>query len=156
MYPVTYAADFAEKRSRLSTFFRYFMLLPLFFVGFFWGVAVYVTLLCAWVALMVTGRYPQGLYDFHAKTLRFFTRVNAYANLMTDVYPPFGGQDAPSYPVRGAIGPPLAKYSRLKVFFRWIVGIPVWIMGYLYALLLGIVVLCSWVVIVVTGRQPQG
>ena len=156
MYPVTYAADYAEKRSRLTTFFRYFMVIPQYIVGIFWAVALFFTAIAAWVMVSITGKYPPGLYDFNGKALRFLTRLNSYFYLTTDTYPPFGGDDDPAYPVRIGYAPPAAEYSRLKAFFRLIVGIPVLIMLYLYAILLGLVGLVSWVVIVVTGKQPKG
>jgi hypothetical protein len=156
MYPVSFTAEFVEQRSRLTTFFRWVMLLPQFFVAIFYAIAVSFAVIGAWFALMFTGRYPEGIYRFMANSVRYFARLGAYGNLMTDVYPPFSGADETGYPVAVGIGPPLEKYSRVKVFFRWIVGIPVMIMLYLYGTVQGIVALCSWVVIVVTGKQPKG
>jgi hypothetical protein len=78
-----------EGRNRLTCFFRPLMVLPhaivlgiLFLVGFF-------VLAVAWVAALVGGSVPQGLHDFMAGLGRWFTRVNAYAMLLTDEYPPF-------------------------------------------------------------------
>jgi hypothetical protein len=55
------------------------------------GVELDVVLtLVAWVAILVTGRYPRGIYDFVVGTLRWWLRVEAYAfALVTDRYPPF-------------------------------------------------------------------
>jgi hypothetical protein len=156
MYPVTFQADYVEKRSRLTTFFRGIMVIPLYFAAIFWGLAALVTVVIAWFALLFTARYPQGLYDFNVKALRFLHRMSAYYYLMTDEYPSFGGDHDANYPVRIIVAPPAEEYSRLKTFFRLIVGIPVYIMQYLYNIVAGFVGIVSWVVIVITGKQPLG
>jgi Domain of unknown function (DUF4389) len=156
VYPVAFQSDYTSERSRLTTFFRGFMIIPVYFVAILWGIAAFFTIIAAWAVISVTGKYPPGLYAFNAKVLRFSTRANAYYYLLTDVYPPFEGEDHPEYPVRLEIGPPLPEYSRAKAFFRLIVGIPVLVMSYLYALLLSVVGIVSWLAIVFTGKQPPG
>lgn len=156
MYPVAYEVDFEERRSRLSTFFRIILTIPWMFVGIFWSLGAYVCVVIAWFAIVFTGRYPQGLYDFVAKALRFLTRVNAFYYLLTDAFPSFGGEDDPNYPVRLVLPPPLERYSRWKTGLRLIIGIPVMIVAYLMGLLLSVVGLLSWIVIVVIGKDPRG
>src|SRR3954471_13859492 len=156
MYPVSFRAEFVEERSRLSNFFRYFLLIPLMIVAFFYAIAVYAVVIVAWFALLFTGRYPQGMYEFNGRMVRFFSRFSAYANLMTDRYPSFNGDEDPAYPVHVAYGAPLEQYSNVMVLFRMILAIRVWIMLYLYGMMQGIVTFCSWFVIVFTGKQPVG
>ena len=43
----------------------------------------------AFLAFVFTGRWPEGLWTFVLGFLRWVTRVNAYAFLLTDEYPPF-------------------------------------------------------------------
>jgi hypothetical protein len=44
----------------------------------------------AWIAILLTGKYPQGLFDYVVGVGRWILRVNAYAFLLvTDKYPPF-------------------------------------------------------------------
>jgi len=153
-YPVQYRVDYEEQRSRLTTFFRYVLFIPLYFTVLFWGLLGAFSLVGAWFALMFTGRYPQGLYRFNAGVLRHVTRVGAYMSLATDHYPPFDTSEAPNYPVRVAIAAPQAKYSRVKVFFRYFLMLPFAIIAYALLIVAGLATFASWFVIVVTGRQP--
>lgn len=156
MYPVNYEADFVEQRSRLTTFFRLILVIPWLIVGIFWGLAAVVAAIVAWFAIVFTGRYPQGVYELASNSLRFATRVNAFALLMTDAFPPFGGENEPQYPVRLAIAPPLERYSRLKTGFRFILVIPIAIVLYLIQLMVRALAVLAWIVIVVLGREPRG
>ena len=117
-YPVAFEMDYAKRRSRLTTFFRYILAIPQFVFAWFYAIAFYVVLVIAWFALLFTGRWPSGLYGFAGGFLRYITRFSAYLFLGVDNYPPFSGSEDDSYPVRVHIAPPLDRYSRLKVFFR--------------------------------------
>jgi hypothetical protein len=157
MYPVSYAADYAgEGRNRLTTFFRYFVAIPWQIVMFLYGIVAYFAITIAWFALLFTGRYPEGLYNFVGGYVRMSARVNALSYLLTDEYPPFNGEDDPAYPVRVGIAEPLDRYSRLKVFFRYLIGIPVMFLGFIHAIILLVVTLIAWFAIVFTGRHPEG
>ncbi|HWI21958.1 MAG TPA: DUF4389 domain-containing protein [Baekduia sp.] len=151
-FPVDYEADYVEERSRLTTFFRGFMVIPHMIVGFFLGIAAFFTIIAAWFAVVVTGKYPDGLYSFHAGLLRWSTRVNSYYLLATDAFPPFGLDEEASYPVRLRIAPPKSEYNRLHAFFRMITAIPSQIV--LYALsFVGLAgAIAAWFVILVTGK----
>ena len=92
MYPVSYEADTAiEGRNRLTTFFRPILDIPWLIVAGLYGIAAYVAVIIAWFAIVFTGRYPEGLYNFNAGFLRMSTRANGFAYLLSDEYPPFGG-----------------------------------------------------------------
>ena len=56
----------------------------------FFALAWVITLIVAWFAILFTGRYPRGLFDFAVGVMRWSARINAYVYLMTDKYPPFG------------------------------------------------------------------
>ena len=88
-YPVTIGVTYPEKLSRLSTFFRLILLIPQNIVLYFLGIVAFVLMFFAWWAIMFTGKYPKGLFDFVTGYLRWGTRVNGYTYLLTDKYPPF-------------------------------------------------------------------
>jgi Domain of unknown function (DUF4389) len=155
-YPVTFEADYVERRSRLSTFFRLILVIPVGIVLYVFGIIASIAILIAWFAIVLTGRYPRGLYDFVAGFNRFVARVTAYGLLLTDVYPPFSGAADPTYPVRMEFSGPLESYSRLKTLLRIILAIPIVILRYVMNLLLEIGAFAAWVVIVVTGKMPRG
>jgi hypothetical protein len=154
-YPVTFEADFVERRSRLTTFFRLILLIPLLIVAYVYGILAFVALIIAWFAIVITGRYPDGLYGFMAGFTRFVTRVLAYGALLCDAYPPFWGHDDESYPVRMHFDR-LDQYSRLKTLFRIILAIPIVILRYVMQLLLEISAFFAWFIILVLGRLPRG
>lgn len=89
-YPTSIEIPFPEgPRNKLSVGLRVFYAIPHFVIvsvlSFAWG----VTGIIAWFALLFTGEYPEGLYNFGMGVMRWSIRVEAYALLMTDVYPPF-------------------------------------------------------------------
>ena len=54
------------------------------------SVAAFFAVVIAWFAILFTGRYPRGLFDFVVGVGRWWLRVEAYAILLvTDRYPPF-------------------------------------------------------------------
>jgi Domain of unknown function (DUF4389) len=155
-YPVSFEADYVERRSRLSAFFRLILVIPLGIWLYLYEIAAAIVLVLAWFAIVITGRYPRSLYDFIAGFTRCLARVTAYALLLCDRYPPFGGGHDPEYPVRMEFDGPAARYSRLKAFFRFILAIPIAIVRWVLALLLEVGAVGAWFVIVITGRLPRG
>lgn len=155
-YPVAFEADYVERRSRLSTFFRLILAIPLFIWAYLYGIVAFVAIVVAWFAIVITGRYPQGLYEFVAGFTRFQTRTLAYVALLSDPYPPFGGSDDEAYPVRMRFDGPLESYSRAKTFFRVILAIPILILRYAMNILLEIGAAAAWFVILFTGKMPRG
>jgi hypothetical protein len=155
-YPVTFEADYVERRNRLTAFFRLILVIPVSIWLALYALVADVAILIAWFAIVFTARYPRGLYDFVAGYVRFLTRVTAYVSLLCDPYPAFGGSDDPVYPVRLKFAGPLERYSRLKTFFRIILAIPILILRYVMELLLKVGAIAAWVVILVIGRMPRG
>jgi hypothetical protein len=157
MYPVSYEADAAlEGRNRLTTFFRYLVSIPWQIVVALYGIVAEIAAIIAWFAIVFTGRYPEGLYNFNVGFLRMASRVNGFNYLLTDEWPPFNGEENPQYPIRVGVAPPLDEYSRLKTGLRLIFGIPVYLLAIVQSLILSVCALIAWFVILFTGRLGEG
>jgi hypothetical protein len=129
-YPVTLAVAYPEKLSRLTTFFRFFMLIPQWFVILFISIAGWVVVFLSWWAILFTARYPEVFFNFVVWWLRWYTRVGGYAFLLTDKYPPFSGRVEADYPITLGVEHP-EKLSRLTTFFRFpIAPVPTLTLGH--------------------------
>jgi hypothetical protein len=69
---------------------KWFLAIPHYIVLACLGIAALVCIVIAWFAILFTGRYPKGLFDFVVSVYRWGLRISAYAFLLTtDKYPPF-------------------------------------------------------------------
>jgi len=69
---------------------KWLLAVPHYVVLFFLWIAALVVVVVAWFAILFTGRYPRGMFDFVEGVIRWNNRVIAYAwVLVTDRYPPF-------------------------------------------------------------------
>ena len=82
--------DAKQGLNRWLPLVKWFLAIPHYIVLVFLGLAAIVCVIIAWFAILFTGRYPRGLFDFVVGVLRWANRVTAYAFvLITDQYPPF-------------------------------------------------------------------
>lgn len=80
----------AGQLNRWLPLVKWILALPHYIVLFFLGIGAFFAIVIAWFAILFTGRYPRGLFDFVLGVTRWSLRVQAYAALMiTDEYPPF-------------------------------------------------------------------
>ena len=69
---------------------KWFLAIPHYIVLFFLAIGAFFVVIFAWFAILFTGRYPRGLFDYVVGVARWGLRVNAYAFVLTtDRYPPF-------------------------------------------------------------------
>lgn len=175
-YPVAFKADRPEKLSRLTTFFRFFMLIPQIVVFFFVSIAGFVIYFLSWWAILFTGNYPQTFFKFVTWWFRWSVRLTGYSYLLTDKYPPFTGDSGVAYPVTVDVETP-GKLSRLTTFLRlplvpypafsaghWRIswtggGLPMTFPHSVILLFLGIaaavILFLSWWAILFTARYPK-
>ena len=69
---------------------KWFLAIPHYVVLVFLYIGVVFAVIVAWFAILFTGRYPRGLFDYVVGVVRWHNRVVGYAFvLVTDEYPPF-------------------------------------------------------------------
>ncbi|ACV78004.1 DUF4389 domain-containing protein [Nakamurella multipartita] len=82
--------DVEKQLNRWLPLVKWFLVIPHLIVLFFLFIGAAFAVIIAWFAILFTGRYPRGLFDFVVGVGRWALRVSAYATLLlTDRYPPF-------------------------------------------------------------------
>jgi hypothetical protein len=82
--------DVPRDLNRWLPLVKWFLAIPHYVVLLFLNIGALIAAVVAWFAILFTGRYPRGLFNFVAGVLRWNNRVAAYAFvLVTDRYPPF-------------------------------------------------------------------
>jgi hypothetical protein len=82
--------DAKQELNRWLPLVKWLLAIPHYIVLFFLAIAAVVLVVIAWFAILFTGRYPRGLFDFVLGVLRWGNRVTGYGFvLVTDRYPPF-------------------------------------------------------------------
>lgn len=124
-YPLRLTGSMDGRLSPVLWLIKWFLLIPHFIVlGFLWAAFVVLTVI-AWIAILFTGRYPRGLFDFNVGVLRWTWRVMFYGYnaLATDQYPPFTLQDV-EYPARLTVTYPKELSRGLALIKWWLLAIP--------------------------------
>jgi hypothetical protein len=82
--------SYPEYLNRWLPLVKWLLAIPHYVVLFFLDLASYLVVIVAWFAILVTGRYPRGMFGFVEGVIRWNVRVTAYTlTLVTDRYPPF-------------------------------------------------------------------
>ena len=145
-------------------------------LGFLWLAFLLLTVV-AFFAILVTGRYPRGIFDFNVGVLRWTWRVAfySYGALGTDRYPPFTLDDVPDYPARLSVEYPERLSRGLVLVKWWLLAIPHYLVvgillgsgsyvashtdewgGGFHAGLIGLLVLIAGFALLFTARYPPG
>ncbi len=88
-YPVTFEVDYVEQRSRLKTFFRFILAIPIMILRYVMNLLLQIGAFAAWFVILVTGKMPRGLFDVMVLANSYMARSDAYLFLLTETSPPF-------------------------------------------------------------------
>jgi hypothetical protein len=82
--------DVPRDLNRWLPLVKWLLAIPHYIVLIVLDIALVVTVIVVWFAILFTGRYPRGAFDFVEGVIRWHNRVVGYAFvLVTDQYPPF-------------------------------------------------------------------
>jgi hypothetical protein len=155
-YPVTLRGEMTTLPSRWIWIFKWLLAIPHFIVLYFLSIAFCIIWVISWFAILFTGKYPKGLFDFNVGVLRWSWRVGfySYSALGTDKYPAFSLEPDAGYPADLAVVYP-EKLSRGLIWVKWwLLAIPHWIIISIWSNLLPILVFVSGICLLFAGKYP--
>ena len=166
-YPARVNARLDQPLSRWLWLVKWILVLPHYVVLMFLWLAFIVLSVVAGVAILATGRYPRGIFDFNVGVLRWTWRVQYYAigAFATDRYPPFTLADDPGYPAHFDVKYP-ERLSRWLVLVKWwLLALPHYLVvalfiggtgwaAYHFGGLVTVLAVIAGVVLLFTGSYP--
>ena len=160
-YPVSLEGELDPNLSRWLWLVKWFSAIPHYIVILFLWIAFVVLTVVAFFAILFTGKYPKGIFDFNVGVLRWTWRVGyySYSALGTDRYPPFSLK-AMDYPATFDVEYPEQLSRGLVLVKSWLLAVPHYIVvsifhgGLQNGGLNTVVVFFAAVTLLFTGRYP--
>lgn len=128
-YPARLDGHLSSSLSRWRWIVKFVLIIPHAIVLFFLWIAVTVLTIVAGFAILFTGRYPRGMFDFNLGVMRWTWRVWFYSfdAFATDRYPPFSLKRDPDYPADFEVDYPEHLSRGLVLVKWWLLAIPHWL-----------------------------
>jgi len=130
--------------------------------GGLFGLLGFMCAFLGWFASLLTGRMPKGLRDAGAYGIGYAAHVRAYAFFLTDVYPSSDPtamlaavEPPPVHPVRVVGDAHDLRRSRVTVFFRLPLTIPLYIWLVLWGYVMVVVLVINWFATLIMGTPPR-
>jgi len=153
-YAAVVEFDRQEEYSRFLPIVKGLLLIPHWFALIFVGIAAAFAIIASWFAVLITGKYPQGIHRFVTGAYRWGTRASAYALLMTDRYPPFSLDPDDEYPARLDIAY-TEEIARWRPLVHWLLVIPYTLVAGVLFFVAYFVVIIAFFAILFTKQFPQ-
>jgi Domain of unknown function (DUF4389) len=158
-YPVTAGFDGPLQVARWRVIGNPIMAIPHLIFVYVLQIVAFFALIVAWFAALFTGQVPQGIGDFLAGVQRYTWRVTTFQFFLREDYPAF---EVPSgYAEPGGdrawlnIAPP-QQLSRVSVFFRGLLIIPLYIVAIAWAVAFYVAWIVGFFGVLFTGSWPVG
>jgi hypothetical protein len=144
----------------IGIWLRAVLLIPHFIALVFVVMIAALASLLTWIPVLITGRYPGWGYVLVGGAIRWFTRVYAWAYLMSGTYPAFTGAEREGQHVRVLFDQdrPVGRFWGIPIvgiLIRYIILIPHFIALWLLGILAGILIFFAWVPVLFKGRQAE-
>jgi Domain of unknown function (DUF4389) len=145
-----------EEYHRLLPLVKWLLAFPHYVVLIVLAIGVFFAKIYAFFAVIITGRYPEGVFNYVTGVFRWGWRVSSYVYLLNDRYPPFSLDDHPDYPAQLEIAYPADGVNRWRPLVHWLLIIPYAIVAGLLQSLAAIVAFIGVFVILFTKNLPEG
>ena len=169
-YPARLEIDYPESLDRVTTFFRLFWLVPIWFVATavaggvaMWGEDNLLVVLLSGggtlffpplLMILFRQKYPRWWFDWNLELMRFSTRLSASVGLMTDTYPSTDEEQS----VHLELDYPNVEQdlNRWLPLVKWVLAFPHYVVLLALGFLAFLAIVIAWFAILFTGRYPRG